>query len=62
MPRMKDSIILLESQVKGVPGLEDTFKEVRSLLRKKSYKLSDAQRVKELLDEQFSLFKATGVS
>ena len=60
MPRMKDSIILLESQVKGVPGLEDTFKEVRSLLRKKSYKLSDAQRVKELLDEQFSLFKATG--
>jgi len=60
IPRVKESLMLLESQVKGVPGLEETYKQVKSLLRKKDVTLSEVQKVKELLDDQFSLFKATG--
>jgi len=60
MPRLKESLNLLENQVKGVPGMESTYKEVKSLLKKKDYLLGDAQRVKELLDNQFSLYSAIG--
>lgn len=60
IPKVKQSLSLLEKQLKDVPGLEDTYKQVKGLAKKTTIELKDVQKVKELLDEQFSLFKATG--
>lgn len=60
IPKVKQSLSLLEEQVKDVPGLEDTYKQVKELSKKTNVELKDVQKVKELLDDQFSLFKATG--
>lgn len=60
IPKVKQSLSLLEKQVKGVPGLEDTYKQVKALSKKTTMDLKDVQKVKELLDDQFSLFKMTG--
>jgi len=59
-PRVKDSLLLLKEELTGVFGQESALKEVGELLKKKKYNLNDVQRVKELLDDQFDLYKATG--
>jgi len=59
-PRVRDSLLLLKNELTGVFGQEGALKEIDNLLKQKNYTLSDVQRVKELLDDQFDLYKATG--
>lgn len=60
VPRLTESLDQIKKQVGDVLGLEDVNKEVDKLLAQKSFKLNDVQRVKELLDEHFQLYKVTG--
>lgn len=60
IPRFVDSLKQILKVVKDVPGLEKVTAEVDNLLRKLDINLNDVQRVKELMDEHFSLYKVTG--
>lgn len=60
VPRVRESLVMLSDELQGVLGQEKALSEVSKLLKKKTYKLEDVQRVKELLDDQFDLYKATG--
>lgn len=61
IPRFTDALKVIQTQIKGVVGLEKQSAEIENLLMKKGdISLADVQRVKELLDEHFSLYKATG--
>ena len=61
IPRYVESLKAISKQVDKVPGLERVSVEVENLLNKsKNISLNDVQRVKELLDEHFSLYKVTG--
>lgn len=60
VPRYVDALKQIQSKVAEVPGLEKTQAEVSNLLTKEDIKLTDVQRVKELLDEHFNLYKQTG--
>ena len=60
IPRYKDSLNALVKQINEVPGLEASADEVKTLLKKTNPTLNDVQRVKELMDEHFSLYKVTG--
>ena len=56
----KQALGELQKQISNVPGLEKSAKEVSSLLKKEKITLEDVQRVKELMDEHFNLYKVTG--
>lgn len=60
IPQYKEALKSIKSQINDVPGLKDVNLEVDNLLKKKAITLNDVQRTKELLDEHFSLYKATG--
>lgn len=60
VPRFKQSLQEIQSQVGETSGLEVATKEIKELLKKKKILLTDVQRAKELLDEHFSLYKITG--
>lgn len=62
VPRYTEALKAIKKQVDGVPGLQKVSVEVENLLNKgkKSITLNDAQRVKELMDEHFNLYKVTG--
>lgn len=60
VPRFYDALKQVQKNVEGVPGLEKAAVEVDNLLNKTEIKLTDVQRVKELLDDNFNLYKATG--
>lgn len=62
VPRYVDALKQVQRQVEGIPGLEQTAVDVDNLLnmKKENITLSDVQKVKELLDDNFSLYKATG--
>src|SRR3990167_8856436 len=61
IPRYTDALKQINTKIENVPGLEKTWVEVSNLLNKKEgITLLDIQRVKELLDEHFSLYKVTG--
>ena len=62
IPRYTESLKAIKKQVDNVPGLEQVSVEVENLLNKgnKKISLNDVQRVKELLDEHFDLYKVTG--
>jgi len=60
VPRYKQALMEIKSNVSDTPGLESSIKEIDSLLKKKTVILGDIQRTKELLDKHFTLYKATG--
>lgn len=60
VPRFKQALNELKSQVQGVAGQESKLSEVNNLLGKKSVTLGDVQNVKELIDNLYSLYKNTG--
>jgi len=60
VPRVKESLRLLNGELTGILGQEKALREVKNLLKQKDYSLSEIQRVKEMLDKQFDLYKATG--
>lgn len=60
VPRYTDALEQIKKTINDVVGLEDVNKEVDTLLKNKKPTLADVQRVKELMDEQFNLYKVTG--
>lgn len=60
VPRYYDSLKQVYEQVDGVKGLEKTAVEVENMLKKEVVTLEDVQRVKELMDDHFQLYKVTG--
>lgn len=60
VPRYRDALVQIKKTISDVVGLEDVNKEVDLLLKNKKPSLSDVQRVKELMDEHFNLYKVTG--
>lgn len=60
IPRLTDALKAIQEQIKGTVGLENDNALISNLLNKKDLTLGDVQQVKELLDEHFSLYKATG--
>jgi hypothetical protein len=60
VPRYTEALTEIQKQILDVPGLQTANKEVATLLKKKNPTLSDVQRVKELMDEHFNLYKVTG--
>ncbi len=56
-----DALKQIKSQIKDVPGLVKESVEVENLMNKlDDISLLDVQKVKELMDEHFSLYKVTG--
>lgn len=60
IPRYKDALTEIKKQIADTPGLEKSNEAIDTLLKKQNPTLEDVQRVKELMDEHFSLYKATG--
>ncbi len=61
LPRFTDALIQLKKATEGVPGLEKDAVKIDNLLAKKEgITLAEVQTVKELLDDNFSLYKVTG--
>jgi uncharacterized protein YoxC len=60
VPRYEQGLREILKKTENTAGLEDVTSEATELLSKKQINLEDVQRVKELLDEQFSLYKVTG--
>jgi len=60
IPRYKQALTEIAKVVDNTPGLEDASKEVAKLLKKRKVTANDIQRVKELMDKHFNLFKVTG--
>lgn len=60
VPRYVESLKAIQKKVDNVPGLQQVSVEVENLLNKKEINLDDVQRVKELIDDHFNLYKQTG--
>ncbi len=60
IPRYIDALKQINNKIENVPGLEEVWAEVNNLAGRKQISLSDVQRVKELMDEHFNLYKVTG--
>lgn len=60
VPRFTDALKQIQARVNGVAGLEQVGADVDNLLHKNTLSLSDVQRVKEMLDEHFNVYKVTG--
>lgn len=60
VPRYVESLKAVLKKVEDTPGMQEVGVEVENLLNKKEITLSDVQRVKELVDEHFNLYKQTG--
>jgi len=60
IPRYEQALNEILKKTENTAGLEDVNIEVKGLLSKKNPSLSDVQRVKELMDDQFNLYKVTG--
>ena len=60
VPRYQEALGEILKQTADTPGLQESTAEVGNLLKKKNIKLEDVQRVKELMDEHFNLYKVTG--
>lgn len=60
LPRYYDALNAIKKSVEGVPGLEEAAVEVENLMNKEKPTLNDMQRVKELLDDHFQLYRKNG--
>jgi len=65
VPRYTDALNAIKKAVNDVPGMEEVSLEVDNILSRvnknaKDITLNDVQRVKELMDDHFSLYKVTG--
>lgn len=60
VPRYVESLKAIQKKIENVPGLQEASVEVDNLLNKQKIALNDVQRVKELIDEHFNLYKNTG--
>jgi hypothetical protein len=61
VPRYVEALKAIQDKVTSVPGLQKVGTEVSNLLGKKEgITLDDVQHVKELMDDHFNIYKATG--
>lgn len=61
VPRYVEALKAVKGKIEKVPGQQQAAVEVDRLLGKKQgIKLADVQRVKEIMDDHFNLYKATG--
>jgi len=60
VPSFKKSLDLIASNLKDVSGLESQYAEVNALANKKVLSLEDIQRAKELVDENYDIYSASG--
>lgn len=60
VPRLTDALKAIQTQLGGALGLEKDVATIDNLLNKKTLVLKDVQKVKEMLDDHFNLYKATG--
>lgn len=60
IPGYKAAVAELTNKTKDIPGMEKNFAEISQLAGKKNPTLEDVQKVKELLDEHYTLYKVTG--
>jgi hypothetical protein len=60
VPRYVETLKEINKKISNTPGLQKVSVEVENLLKKPDIELLDVQRVKELLDEHFNLYKKTG--
>lgn len=60
VPRVQDALVAVDKVVDEVPGLESTATEVKNLLSKDVYTLSEIQRVKEILDSNTNIYTRAG--
>lgn len=60
VPRFVESLKEIKKQISDVPGMQEANAEVDNILKQKVITLNDVQKVKELMDEHFSLYKVTG--
>lgn len=60
IPGYRQGIDELNKKTNEVPGLEKESAEIKQLANKKNPTLADVQRLKEMLDQHFSLYKVTG--
>lgn len=60
VPRYHEALMQLKKSVSDVPGMQEIETEVNALLKNKKPTLADVQRVKELVDDNYSLYKVTG--
>lgn len=60
VPSYVDALKAIYAQTKDTLGLEKENAVINNLLVKQDIKLADVQKVKELMDDHFSLYKAVG--
>lgn len=60
VPRYRETLNALAVETQGKLGLEAASKEIQTLLKKEQVTLADVQRVKELLDDHYSLYNRLG--
>lgn len=60
VPRVREALSKVVDDLDGVIGLEAEFSEASRLINKENYTLSDIQRVKEIIDERFQIYKKSG--
>lgn len=60
VPRYADALKAIEKQIGDTPGMETVWAQVKNMQTKEELTLDDVQAVKELLDDHFQLYKATG--
>jgi hypothetical protein len=60
VPRYQEALSAIKKKISDVPGLEKANTEVNALLKIKKPTLQNIQRVKELMDDHFNLYKVTG--
>lgn len=60
IPSVRNGMQVILNGVDEVPGLEDVATEIRTLLNKDQYTLSDVQRAKELIDQNSDIYTKFG--
>jgi len=60
VPRLQDGMRVILQGVDKVTGLEDEAAEIRKLIQKDDYLLSDVQRAKELIDANSDIYSKFG--
>ena len=60
VPRLQDGMRVILTGVDKVTGLEDEAAEIRKLIQKDDYSLSDVQRAKELIDANSDIYSKFG--
>jgi hypothetical protein len=60
IPDLNKGLNVILKGVEDVPGLDATVKEIKDLIGKKEFNLSDVQKAKELIDENSNIYSKIG--